>query len=394
MFELNITLPVIISAAVLLVAVLWLLIGWCSYVRSVRARVVADSETPVPEGPEAYPQVSIVVYSEDDAENLEVLLPALLTQDYPEQFEVIVVNDGAVSSTKDVISRMEQIYSNLYMTFTPLDSRSLSRKKLAVTLGIKAARFEVIVHLTGDCRVTSDQWLRHIGRHFGDGKELVIGYAYPVGTDGDETPHPNRRLHAFSQVRTAVEYLSWAIAGRPYRGDSHNLAYRRSIFFRSKGFSKSLNLKYGDDDVFVNEVATGENTAVELSADSMVQVVSNNPAAMHRHDKLRYGFTGRLIRRSALTFFATCSWMWWLAIGATVAMSLFGLPSLIPMIAGVVILLSTWICMAVAWRGTALSLCSTAACLTFPWFMSIHPLYTLIYWWRGWRTRKSNYTWQ
>lgn len=393
MFELNITLPVLVAAGVLLIAALWLLIGWRRYVISVKKQVRHDADAPIPEGPSEYPQVSIVVYSEDDAESLAILLPALLSQDYPEHYEVIVVNDGAVSSTKDVIARLEQTYSNLYMTFTPLESRSVSRKKLAVTLGIKAARYEVIVHITGECRVNSNLWLRSMARHFGQGKEVVLGYAYPVAVD-DDVAHPRRRLHAYSATRSAVEYLSWAIAGRPYRGTSFNLAYRRSVFFKNKGFSRSLSLKYGDDDVFINEVVNGSNTAVELSPDSMVEIVQQNPAAMHRHDKLRYDFTSRLIRRSAPLFFASCSWMWWLAIASAVCLAVFGLPSLIPLIAASVVILTLWIWMMIDWRNTARALRMTGAFLTFPWFMSIHPLYTLLYMMRGWRNRKSNYTWQ
>ena len=393
MFELSLTLPVIVSAGVLLIAVLWLLIFWRHYVASVSRRVAADADAELPEGPRAYPQVSIVVYSDDDAEQLRTLLPQLLSQDYPEQYDVIVVNDGGLASIKDVIARLEQTYSNLYMTFTPMYSRSVSRKKLAATLGIKAARYEVVMHVTGNCRIESPLWLRHMCRHFGEGKEVVIGYAYPVAAN-EEVADPSRRLHGFSYLRTAVEYLSWAIAGRPYRGTACNLAYRRSVFFRHNGFSKTLNLKNGDDDVFVNEVADGENTAVELSPESMVEVVQQNPAAMHRHDKINYDFTGRMIRRGAPRFFAICSWAWWIALGATVALSLFGLPSLLPLIAGVVVLLVTWIVMMLTWRRAARALHMPEAFFTFPWFMSVHPFYTLLYRWRGWRKRNTHYTWQ
>lgn len=393
MFEISFTPTVIALFAVLVVAVLYLLLGFRHYVASVSRRVSADSSREFPSEAEmTYPSISVIVYAEDDADNLEVMLPQILSQDYPGLFEVIVVNDGAISSTKDVIARLEQTHSNLYMTFTPGQSRSLSRKKLAVTLGIKAARYDVVVHTTGNCQVPSRLWLRAIGRRFVPGTDVVIGYAAPTAA-ADETREPRKRLHAFDTVRTAVEYLSWAIAGRPYRGTCHNLAYRRSVFFDNKGFSRSLDLKYGDDDVFVSQVATGDNTAVELSADSMVLSVEANPGAAHKARKLRYGFTASKVKGHARLFFSSCTVAWWLSIAAAVALSLVGLPSFIPMIVAAVILLATWIVLMFAWKKTSVSLWSRGIFITFPWFMSIHPIYSLFYRLRGFSNRKSNYSW-
>lgn len=393
MFELSLTIPVITLFGVLMVALLYLLLGFRYYVASVGRRVGADSSRPFPSGEEmVYPTVSVIVYAEDDAPNLEVLLPQILGQDYPARFEVIVVNDGAIPSTKEVIARLEQTYSNLYMTFTPLESRAVSRKKLAVTLGIKAARYDVVIHTTGNCQIPSRLWLRAIGRRFVPGTDVVIGYAAPTAA-ADQTREPRRRLHAFDTVRTAVEYLSWAIAGRPYRGTCHNLAYRREMFFNNKGFSRSLDLKYGDDDVFVSQVATGANTAVELSADSMVLSVDDIPAQAHRSRKLRYGFTAGKLRGHARLFFSSCTLAWWLSIGAAVALAIVGLPSLIPLIAACVLMLATWIILMVAWKKTSLSLWSRGIFLTFPWFMTIHPFYSLYYHLRTMAGRKSYYSW-
>lgn len=391
MFEISITPAIISFFSIFLICFLYLLIGFRHYVASVSAKVTDDNETPFPSEPSAYPAVSVIVYSEDDAENLEVLLPQILEQEYPGHFEVIVVNDGAVSSTKDVIARLEQRYSNLYMTFTPLESRSLSRKKLAVTLGIKAARYEVIMLTTGDCRIESKTWLRAMARHFVEGKEVVIGYSTPLIPD--DTPNPWKRLHSFDSVRTAIEYLSWAIAGRPYRGDCHNLAYRRSLFFKNKGFSRSLHLKYGDDDVFVNEVANKRNTAVELSTASIVEVLSPYPQISHRNSKLRYCYTAKKLKTSARLFFGSSSLAWWCLTASAVALSLTGLPSFLPMIVSGALWLILTITLMCTWRKSSLALGSRPIFLTFPWFMTIEPLYNFYYCIKSYIKRGSNLTW-
>lgn len=399
MFEIYITPVIITLLSVLAVSALYLLFGFRRYVSSVSRKVAADSFQSREEAESGnaaadscdYPPVSVIVYSEDDASNLEILLPQILEQDYPAPFEVIVVNDGAISSTKDVIARLEQKYYNLYMTFTPQESRSLSRKKLAVTLGIKAAKYNILVHTTGNCQVPSRHWLKRMAGHFSPSTDIVLSYAAVTATDGASESW--KRLHAFDRVRSSVEWLSWAIAGRPYRGDGCNIAYRREMFFRNKGFSRSLDLKYGDDDVFVSEVARCNNTAVELSDDSILLHMQNAPGPLFRSEKIRRDFTAPRLRGHARLFFSTCSWAWWTLLCSAASLSIAGLPSYLPMTVACIITLAVCIILMAAWRKVSVSLGSRPILLTFLWFMSYHPLYTLYYRMRGRSKRGSNLTW-
>ena len=66
-------------------------------------------------------------------------------------------------------------------------------------------------------------------------------------------------------VTIAMQYLSCAVSGMPYMGVGRNLAYRKSFFLSTKGFSSHLDLQSGDDDLFVNEYAEAGNTKVEIS---------------------------------------------------------------------------------------------------------------------------------
>lgn len=391
MFELVITPTIITLFSIIIISTIYLLTGFRHYVASVSKRVAIDDSTPFLPDESAYPSISVIIYSEDDAENLETLIHQIFEQDYQSQFEVIVVNDGAVSSTKDVIARLERTYPNLYMTFTPLQSRSLSRKKLAITLGIKAARYETVFLTSGNCSIESKTWLKSMARHFAQGKEIVIGYATPLIPE--DAPNPWKRLHAFDQVRTAVEYLSWAIAGHPYRGNCYNLAYRRSVFFKNKGFSRALHLKYGDDDVFVNEVSNSDNTAIELSTASIVEVHDPYPQIAHKNAKLRYNYTAKSLKTSARRFFGSCSLAWWALLGSTIAISIIGFPSLIPLIASCVILLTTAITLMFTWRRTSRALGSRSLLITVPWFMTYEPIYNFYYRIKGLFKKSDNLSW-
>ena len=84
------------------------------------------------------PPVSVIICAREESENLRRNLTAVLEQDYP-QFEVIVINDGDTDESEDYLTLLEEKYPHLYHSFVPDSSRYISRKKLAVTLGIKAS---------------------------------------------------------------------------------------------------------------------------------------------------------------------------------------------------------------------------------------------------------------
>jgi hypothetical protein len=46
-------------------------------------------------------------------------------------------------------------------------------------------------------------------------------------------------------------------------GVGQNLAYTKSIFFNNRGFASQNHLRFGDDDLFINQVATANNCAIE-----------------------------------------------------------------------------------------------------------------------------------
>lgn len=212
------------------------------------------------------PPLSVILCAHDEVENLRRNLPAIFEQDYP-QFEVIVINDGEKGESEEYLTQLEEQYSNLYHSFVPDSSRYISRKKLAVTLGIRAARYDWLVLTEANCRPQSNQWLRLMARNFTSRTEVVLGYS------GYERGHNwLHRRAAFDSLFTAMRYLGFALAGNPYMGIGRNLAYRKDLFFDQKGFSAHLNLRRGDDDLFVNQVARRDNTRVETDPASVVRM--------------------------------------------------------------------------------------------------------------------------
>ncbi len=359
--------------------------------RRVRTACDAPSPEPADDGI-AYPPVSVIVTADDDAWNLPVLLPQLLRQDYPAAMEVIVVDNGDSGPTETVVASLQNDYPNLYLTYVPANSRNLSRKKLAVTIGVKAARFEHLLLTCGNCRIESPLWLRSMARHFAAGKEVVAGYSYPLAAD-PEVSAPESRLEAFDRVRASVEWLASGLKGRVWRADANNLGYTRTLFYNNKGFQRSLNFKYGDDDIFISEIAAPGTAAVELSDASRVIELVQNVSRAHRLKKIHRDFTARYLRRGPRLVWSLMSWMWWGWLGFCVAAIAVGLPSLLPFIALTAVNIAAALTVGWKWRATMSRLNARRLFLTVGWFITVHPLYTLLYRLRGRRSRAINFTW-
>ncbi|MCM1348345.1 MAG: glycosyltransferase [Firmicutes bacterium] len=353
----------------------------------VRRQVTSDNSAPLPT--EGYPSASVIVYAQGAANNLRTLLPQILQQDYPAPMEVIVVNDETDDDTEDIVSELELYYQNLYMTFAPERSRSLSRRKLSITLGIKAARYGVVVLTDGNCRITSPVWLRSLTRHFITGAEVVLGYAELRAAE--DCPSLSRR-YSWDRTLESVRWLSAAICHKPIRGTSCNMAYTRQLFFDHKGFSNTLHLRYGDDDVFLHEIATGRNTAVELSDDSRVVIIESKPDQMARVERIRRDFTASMLPSKPYLTQSLSSLLWWLWMLCAVASSIVALPSLIPAAAAFVLSVTYCFIAMTQWRRTAVALADRPLFWTVPWLAWFRPWRTMVSRIRGRKMRKENLT--
>ena len=335
--------------------------------------------------------VSVVVYASDQAESLRHLLPSILGQNYRAPFEVIVVNEGRSDSTADVVQRLRLIHDNLYLTYTPDGARQLSRKKLALMIGIKAARYPVVVHTTASAVIDSEDWLRHIVAPFGNKDvEVVLGHS---SLNFNKDNGFGARSRAFNSTADDLVWLDAALRGKPYRGTELNLAYTRDLFFRNRGFSRSLNLKYGDDDIFINEITTGRNTAVVLEPESIVRRSAGNIGRTYRHLRSRYFFTRSRLPKAARLKLAAGTLALVAMAGLCVFAAILGLPNLTPAAIAAFLLICTFLAAVIFWRRAVKILSGRSLTLTLPWMMITRPIANLTASVKSLFNRKNNYTW-
>ena len=228
--------------------------------------------------------ISVVITASDNEEQLTKHLPIILTQDYPD-YEVIVVDDNSQDDTKELLKRLGKQYPHLYSTFTSDSIRYISHKKLALTLGIKAAKKEWVLFTDPDCYPTSNQWLARMARHFTDDTDVVVGYSNYERKSGFAN-----LCYTYDTLLQQLQMLGATLLGRGYMGIGRNMAYRRELFFRYKGYSRHLDLQRGEDDLFINEHVPAHRITAEVSAEATVRCASANTYTW-KVDKLSRLFT-------------------------------------------------------------------------------------------------------
>jgi len=201
--------------------------------------------------------ISIVLTAKNDAHLLIKTLPELLTQDYP-QFEVVVVNDNSDDETPQLVTDFQNHFSNLKLVHLESSVTNIKGKKFPLSLGIKAATYDHILLTDANCLPTSNQWVKLMARHFSDTTKIVLGYSNIRKKRGFFNT-----LIRFDKLHQAIQYFSYCLAKIPFMGVGQNLAYTKTIFFDNKGFASQNHLQFGDDDLFINKVATTNNCAIE-----------------------------------------------------------------------------------------------------------------------------------
>jgi biofilm PGA synthesis N-glycosyltransferase PgaC len=236
--------------------------------------------------------VSVIICARNEAENLDNYLPVILTQDYPD-YEVIVVNDCSTDNTDDILKKYSAQYPHLRTSVIKEDKKFAHGKKIAVTIGIKAAKYDRLLFTDGDCKPESDQWIKLMVAGFSDKASIVLGYGGYFTQPG----FLNKYIR-YDTLMIALQYFSMALCKIPYMGVGRNLAYRKSIFFAGNGFSRHFHLASGDDDLFVNENATKTNTSIEFTHESHTRTAPKESFDKWYFQKKRHFSTNSLYKIS------------------------------------------------------------------------------------------------
>ena len=249
------TVTIVICAVLVVLALLSSFLD--TFFRKVRAGGDGPSGPATPCRP-----VSVIVVADNNAEDLRANLDSLLSQDYEPGYEVIAVVDKDEDGTGDFLKAYGK-RPNLYTTFVPDSSRYMSRRKLAITLGVKAAKNELILLTDATCRPVSDKWISVMASRVDEGTDIVMGYSNYIHEAGLFKVF--YRFHCeYSNFREACNGAAYGMAG-------NNIMFRKDVFMAGNGFQGNLKYLRGEYGFLVNKYAGHGNAAVETSCEGRVE---------------------------------------------------------------------------------------------------------------------------
>lgn len=377
----------------------------------------ADDESSQPE----LPKVSVVSYVLGDTDTLPSYIDTLLEQDYP-ALEVVLVCDASAEATAAIAERFENV-KHLRFTFIPPGSHNLSRRKLAQTIGIKAATGDVVIFTSSSVIPSSRSWVSAMAEPFIADPTLAValGYVRPVPSDFTGS---GRWYRQFDHLIDTSSWMYNALIDDAYRGDGYNMAIRRSLFFDNKGYASTTPLMDGDDDIFIRELSRYGRVCLRLRPESIVDTCWGESANRRHLDlKDRRMFTRRYLPRRPFLRQGMLSCAQWLLLlsalltGASAILDARACEALInyyPMLSGVahllitpdlllsailaslalVVLAATWVMETLLYRRMAGALGAAKLCCSLVPFMLWRPIGNVIFNVNHRTSRKSHFTWQ
>lgn len=233
--------------------------------------------------------VSIIICARNEEDNLRNFLSLILQQEY-KTFEVIVVNDCSWDGSSDFLKELAAQYPGILKIaeIKEVEGREHG-KKFALTIGIKAAQYETLLLTDADCYPEGKFWIQKMmNAYHSDEIGIVLGYGKYAKDKG--------LLNLFIRFDTfqiGVMYLSRALAKAAYMGVGRNMSYKKSYFFKNKGFASHMHLTSGDDDLFVNEISNSVNTAIAIDPSCHTVSMAKQSWKAWFRQKMRHHTTAR-----------------------------------------------------------------------------------------------------
>ena len=243
------------------------------------------------------PAISIIVPMRGESERFLVdELPALLHQEY-DHYEVVVVYIGSDNDYYDELQRIRDNHS--YMRLTRMggsNERFYISTKQALNVGIKSAQYDSLLFTIPGATPVSNEWVATMAKGFERGS-VVIAPAVP-NFDGNNLSTYIMRMIELNQMRNA---MVCAIEGKPYYAPRSNYGFDRKLYDSERGYNY-LGIDIGENDLFLQEIATAKRTSVVMSRHSIVKEERIDMVSEWKEQMRYYGNTRQFYPAAAKHF--------------------------------------------------------------------------------------------
>lgn len=212
-----------------------------------------------------HPPVSVIVTVRGENERfLTDELPVLLNQQY-DHYEVIVVYIGGDMEYYAQLQNIRNNYSYMRLTKMGGNDRIYITTKQALNVGIKSAQYEALLFTTTGSMPKSEEWISFMAKGFEYG-EVVVGSSV-ASYENDNVRNYLKRMVEMHNMRNA---MASAVQGKFFYAPRCNYGFTKSLYDSTRGYNY-LGIDIGDNDLYLQDIASPERLAVVLSPHAIVE---------------------------------------------------------------------------------------------------------------------------
>lgn len=261
------------------------------------------------------PTVSVIIPARNEAKGIKTCLEHVLKQEYKGEWEVIVVDDHSEDDTLQIIRKIAAEETRL-RSVTLGDT---SGKKAALTSGIAAAQYDIILQTDADC-IVGQGWLQAMAMAFSEKTEMVSG---PVMLTHDGSLF--QRLQNLEYLGLVTLGAGSLLSGHPNMANGANIAYRKAVFQAVGGFEGIDQVASGDDELLLQKVLErgADKLTFAKNRDAIVRTPAQPTWKQFKAQRLRWVSKARAYRNRKVNVTQIVSWLAFLGLAFLGILSIF-----------------------------------------------------------------------
>lgn len=282
--------------------------------------------------PQHRPRLSVIIAARNEESHIQTCLDSVLAQDYPAgKFEVIIVDDGSLDRTPDIVQSTSLLHDNvLLLRASSMSQESEEGKPRCIAQGVRESNGEIILLTDADC-VVPPTWMSNILSYFEEDVALVAGPVLEASESG-----------VFSRLQS-VEYLGLTTtaagligSGQPIICSGANLAYRKSAFEEVDGFGSHGTSC--DDETLMQRINLRGVGRVKFAADPRAIVITRSDHSLSSfwNRRTRWASKRGHYEDKSILFSLITLYLFFLMLTSVLVVSFF-IPELLPFAALVLI---------------------------------------------------------
>lgn len=285
------------------------------------AGIPAQTEKEIGEAP----GVSVVIPARNEESNIDQLMASLNGLSYPnDKLELVIVDDASHDGTPQKLKyHAAQMPNVKLITLEDQPGFSGSYKKRALTCGIRAAKFPIIITSDADCQF-NPAWIESLSNALISNDWILVSAPVAYRRTGPLAPLLEMELACL----VAVGAVSLQ-AGRPNMCNGANLAFTREAFETVGGYRGFEHVPSGDDEFLLYKINQQFAGRVGFNKSQDALVLTEPPVSWGEliNQRIRWGSKWKEHRSFTTRMLAMVIFFFHLSIAAVFILTIAGVYS-------------------------------------------------------------------